>query len=98
MTLETNEQILHQMHIYLVHLEVSDCRLTQTLSVTSKTKTSWIKTVLDKKKYRKYHIVKHVLKSIRTEEVVEIGKIPEHKYIMLTFWLGTDTSIKSGRV
>jgi hypothetical protein len=47
MTLETNEQILHQMNINLELLEVSDCRLTQTLSVTSTTKTSCIKTVLD---------------------------------------------------
>lgn len=50
MTLETNEQILHQMNINLELLEVSDCRLTQTLSVTSTTKTSCIKTVLDKNK------------------------------------------------
>jgi hypothetical protein len=39
-TLETNEQILHQININLVLLEVSDCRVTQTLSVTSTTKTS----------------------------------------------------------
>jgi hypothetical protein len=43
MTLETNEQILHQMNINLELLEGSDCRLTQTLSVTSTTKTSYIK-------------------------------------------------------
>jgi Holliday junction resolvasome RuvABC ATP-dependent DNA helicase subunit len=53
MTLETNEQILHQMNINLEHLEVSDCRLTQTLSVTSTTKPSCIKTVLDKIKIPK---------------------------------------------
>jgi hypothetical protein len=53
MTLETNEQILHQMNINLELLEVSDCRLTQTLSVTSTTKTSCIKTVLDKNKISK---------------------------------------------
>jgi hypothetical protein len=50
MTLETNEQILHQMNINLGLLEVCDCRLTHTLSVTSTTKTSLIKTALDKKK------------------------------------------------
>ena len=49
MTLETNEQILHQMNINLELLEVSDGRLTQTLSVTSTIKTSCIKTVLDNK-------------------------------------------------
>jgi hypothetical protein len=87
MTLETNEQILHQMNINLELLEVSDCRLTQTLSVTSTTKTACIKTVLDKNKIPKNTIVKNVLKSNRTEQVVEIGKIdtPKHKYIMLTF-------------
>jgi hypothetical protein len=37
-TLETNEQILHQININLVLLEVSDCRFTQTLSVTSTSK------------------------------------------------------------
>jgi hypothetical protein len=37
MTLETNEQILHQMNINLELLEVCDCRLTHTLSVTSTT-------------------------------------------------------------
>ena len=42
MTLETNEQILHQMNINLELLEVSDCRVAQTLSVTSTTKTSCI--------------------------------------------------------
>ena len=47
MILETNEQILHQMNINLVLLEVSDCRLTQTLSANSMTKPSCIKTVLD---------------------------------------------------
>ena len=51
--METNEQILHQMNINLELLEVSDCRLTQTLSVTSTTKTSCIKTVLDKNKIQK---------------------------------------------
>ena len=50
MTLETNEQILHQMNINLELLEVCDCRLTYTLRVTSTTKTSRIKTVSDKKK------------------------------------------------
>ena len=54
MTLETNEQILHQMNINLELLEVSDCRLTQTLSVTSTTKTSCIKTVVDKNKIPKH--------------------------------------------
>ena len=93
-TFETNEQILHQMNINLGLLEVCDCRLTHTLSVTSTTKTSLIKTALDKKKKKKYQIVKHALKSNRTEEV----DIPEHKYIMLTFWFGTNTSIKSGKV
>jgi hypothetical protein len=34
MTLKTNEQILHQMNINLELLEVCDCRLTHTLSVT----------------------------------------------------------------
>ena len=53
MTLETNEQILHQMNINLELLEVSDSRLTQTLSVTSTTKTSCIKTVLDKNRIQK---------------------------------------------
>jgi hypothetical protein len=53
MTLETNEQILHQMNINLELLEVSDCRLTHTLSVTSTTKSSCIKTVLDKNKIQK---------------------------------------------
>ena len=37
-TLETNEQILHQININLLLLEVSDCRLAQTLSVTSTTR------------------------------------------------------------
>jgi hypothetical protein len=39
MTLETNEQILHQMNINLELSEVSDCRLTPTLSITCTTKT-----------------------------------------------------------
>ena len=41
---------------------------------------------------------KNALKSNRTEEVVEIGKIDIPEMILLTCWLGTDTSIKSGRV
>jgi hypothetical protein len=41
MTFETNEQILHQMNINLGLLEVCDCRLTHTLSVTSTTTKKW---------------------------------------------------------
>ena len=41
------------MNINLEPIEVSDDRLTQTLSVTSTIKTSCIKTVLDKNKIQK---------------------------------------------